>query len=125
MPHQYTPSTPASSPLCASTEQTEYIAHPRETVTVAITMTECYTDHASKELTVLSSLSSLYLYSITQRDAKLLIIHFPDGEIEVQRRGATYPKSDSWLLLVCTCFRSHLLRIRFCESSKVKNNLTY
>lgn len=75
-------------------------------------MTEWYIDLASKELTMLSSLSSLYLYSITRRDARLLIIHFPDGEIEVQRRGATYPKSDSWLLLVCTCFLSHLFRIR-------------
>lgn len=87
---------------------------------MAITATECYTDLASKGLTLLSYLSSLYLYSITRGDAKLLIIHFPDGEIEVQRRGATYPKSDSWLLLVCTCFLSHLLRIRSCEPSRVK-----
>ena len=63
---------------------------PRETVTVAITVMECYTGLSSKEFTVLSSLSPLYLYSMTRGDAKLLIIHFPDGEIEIQRRGATY-----------------------------------
>lgn len=78
-------------------------------------MTECYTDLASKELTMLSSLSSLYLSHITQREAKCLIIHFPDGAIEVQRRGATYPKSDSWLLPVCTCFLPHLLSLGSCE----------
>lgn len=49
-------------------------------------MTEWYIDLASKELTMLTSLSSLYLSSITRRDVRLLIIHFPDGEIEVQRR---------------------------------------
>lgn len=78
-------------------------------------MTECYIDLASKELTMPSSLSPLCLYSITRRKAKLFIVDFPGGEIEVQRRGATYPKSDSWLMSVYTCFLSHLLRTRSYE----------
>ena len=75
-------------------------------------VTEWYTDLAYKALIMLSSLSSLYLYSITRGDAKLLIIHFPDGETEVQRREAIYSKSDSWSLLVHTSLLSHLIRIR-------------